>query len=400
MSLDMNFGSFGGSHDGSLTTSYPAGVQSISDKYATYLKLFSGELFKAYQSATIARDTVMRRTLKNGKSMQFIFTGGLESYYHEPGKPILGATTEGGSTSNKLPVAEKTIVMDDLLVASSFVYDLDETLAHYDLRGEIARKLGYALAYKYDENIFRAIAKGSRQAGNVAAATGTNVNCGTEIEIGFANRRGTTGTGHQDKMIEAFFRAAQRLDETNVPADGRVAVMAPSSYYALLRGVDSNDLINRDEIGDSRQGGTGLYSIAGIKIMKTNNLPNDFRVARSGENNEYAPAASNTANGGLLGDFRSLQALIYHRDSAGVVEAIGPQVQTTSGDVSVMYQGDLIVSRLAMGCNHLNTAGAISVVAGGYTDADTQASPTAVSASTELAARTGSTSQNERIDIA
>ena len=33
-------------------------------KYATYLKLFSGELFKAYESATIARDTVQRRTLK------------------------------------------------------------------------------------------------------------------------------------------------------------------------------------------------------------------------------------------------------------------------------------------------------------------------------------------------
>jgi hypothetical protein len=395
---DMNFGSFGGTHNGALTTTYPAGVQTISEKYATYLKLFSGELFKAYQNQTIARDTVMRRTLKNGKSMQFIFTGGLESYYHEPGKPILGATTEGGSTSNKLAVAEKTIIMDDLLVASTFVYDLDEVLAHYDLRGEIARKLGYALAHKYDENIFRAIAKGSRQAGNVAASTGTNVNCGTEIEIGFAARAGQST--HATKLVEGFFRAAQRMDETNVPADGRVAVMSPSSYYQLLRTVDSNDLINRDEIGDARQSGTGLYSIAGIKIMKTNNLPSDFRVARAGENNEYAPAASGTANGGLLGDFRSLQTLIYHRDSAGVVEAIGPEVQTTNGDVSVMYQGDLIVSRLAMGCNHLNTAGAISIVAGGYTDADTQGSPTAVSASTELTARTGSTSQNERIDIA
>ena len=387
---DMNFGSFGGTHDGSLTTTYPAGVQSISDKYATYLKLFSGELFKAYQNQTIARDTVMRRTLKNGKSMQFIFTGGLESYYHEPGKPILGATTEGGSTSNKLAVAEKTIIMDDLLVASTFVYDLDEVLAHYDLRGEIARKLGYALANKYDSNIFRAIARAARQPGNVAASTGTNVNCGTEIEIGFAARAGQST--HADKLVEGFFRAAQRMDETNVPADGRVAVMSPSSYYQLLRTVDSNDLINRDEIGDSLQGGKGLYSIAGIKILKTNNMPNTFDAAVSGENNTYGGTSGSDA------DNRSVQALIYNRDAVGVVEAIGPEVQTTNGDVSVMYQGDLIVSRLAMGCSDLNCAGAISITAGGRTG--TQGTPGTISASSELAARTGSTSQNEVIDIA
>jgi len=48
---------------------------STTGKYATYLKLFSGEMFKAYESSCIAKGTVQNRTLKNGKSMQFIFTG-------------------------------------------------------------------------------------------------------------------------------------------------------------------------------------------------------------------------------------------------------------------------------------------------------------------------------------
>ena len=39
-------------------------------KYATYLKLFSGEMIKAYESACIAKGTVQNRTLRNGKSMQ------------------------------------------------------------------------------------------------------------------------------------------------------------------------------------------------------------------------------------------------------------------------------------------------------------------------------------------
>jgi len=71
--------------------------------------------------------------------------------------------------------------------------------------------------------------------------------------------------------------------------------------------------------------------------------------AVSGENNNYS------------GDFSTHCGLIYHKDAAGCVEAIGPQVQVTSGDVSVLYQGDVIVGRMAMGCGTLNPAAAIEL---------------------------------------
>ena len=80
-------------------------------------------MFKAYESACIAKETVQNRTLTSGRSMQFIFTGRMTAEYHQPGEPILG--------SGAPPVAEKTIIMDDLLISSAFVYELDETLAHY-----------------------------------------------------------------------------------------------------------------------------------------------------------------------------------------------------------------------------------------------------------------------------
>ena len=51
-------------------------LNSAGDARALYLKLFSGEMFKGFQNNTIARDLVMRRTLKGGKSLQFIYTGG------------------------------------------------------------------------------------------------------------------------------------------------------------------------------------------------------------------------------------------------------------------------------------------------------------------------------------
>jgi len=45
------------------------------------------------------------------------------------------------------------------------------------------------------------------------------------------------------------------------------------------------------------------------------------------------------------------------------VEAIGPQVQVTSGDASIIYQGDVIVGRLAMGADYLNPAAAVELYA-------------------------------------
>ena len=334
----------------SNTRGYEAGIDT--GKYDLYLKLFSGELFKSYQNKTLARELFTRRTLKNGKSMQFIFTGELQSHYHTPGNPILGAATVDAngdpSTTNNLDVAEKMIVIDDLLIASTFVYDLDETLAHYDLRGEIARKLGYSLANAYDQKIFRTAALAAQQGRAVAGQK-----AGCRIEIGNAARRGQAT--HAAKMVEAFFEAAVRFDECNIPAEGRVAILPPASYYDLITNTSEN-LVNRDVVGDSLQQGNGVYSIAGIKILKSNNLPtsNTAVVHTDGENNDYAYAAN-----------QNLQGLIIHKDSVGILEAIGPSVQTTSGDVSVMYQGDLIVGRLAMGASHLNVAGAVAIHAGG-----------------------------------
>lgn len=316
-----------------------AGSRAYDTKYGTYLKMFSGELFKAYESATIAKGTVMNRSIKGAKSAQFIFTGRMQAAYHTPGTPILG--------SGDPPVAEKTIVCDDLLISSAFVYDLDETLAHYSLRSEIAKKIGHALAESYDKKIFRVIAKAAREAHPITAGPGPEPG-GSIIRL---------GSGKQfdaQALVDAFFEAAAILDEKNLPKDGRTAVLHPRQYYSLISQVDTN-ILNRDFGNNSGnlQSGQGLYEIAGIKIKTSNNLP--FLAgtvnAVSGENNDYT------------GDFSNHAGLIYYKEAAGVVEAIGPSVQTSGGDVKVMYQGDLIVGRLAMGAGTLNPAAAIELQA-------------------------------------
>ena len=357
-------------------------ASTTADRRALYLKLFSGEMFKGFQRNTIARDLVMKRTLTNGKSLQFIFTGRTTAEYHTPGNSILG------NSDGAPPVAEKTVTVDDLLISSAFVYELDETLAHYDLRGEISRKIGYALAEKYDRKIFRAVTKAARQASPITKTNFVEPG-GTQIRVG------TTGTNASDaydsvKLVNAFYDAAAALDEKGVSGEGRVAVLNPRQYYELIQNVETNGLINRNERGDAIQSGNGIIEIAGITIYKSMNIPFFGRFGtKFGTGSATNPGVTDPGNTGSFtevvmedetagssttktvnsygngnSDFENSCGLIFQKEAAACVEAIGPQVQVTSGDISVVYQGDVILGRLAMGADALNPAAAVELFAG------------------------------------
>ena len=362
----------------------PGSLNGGTDPRALYLKLFSGEMFKGFQHNAIARDLVMKRTLKNGKSLQFVYTGHTKAEFHTPGNSIMG------NSDGAPPVAEKTITCDDLLISSAFVYELDETLAHYELRGEISKKIGYALAQKYDRLIFRAIAKGARQASPVSKTNFVEPG-GTQIRVGTGN---ATEAYDAAKLVDAFYDAAAALDEKGVSSDGRVAVLNPRQYYSLINtvssGVITSGLINRDAQGTALQSGQGVVEIAGIKIYKSMNIPffgnygTKYGTASAtnpgiadpgntgdfiGEGAEDARASVTGINGnyGNGSDFANSCGLIFQKEAAGVVEAIGPQVQVTSGDVSVVYQGDVILGRMAMGADFLNPAACVELIAGAAT---------------------------------
>ena len=367
-----------------LTTSLtrPGQANSAGDARALYLKLFSGEMFKGFEYNAIARDLVMKRSLKNGKSLQFIYTGHTKAEFHTPGNAILG------NTDGAPPVAEKTITVDQLLISSAFVYELDEILSHYDLRSEISRKIGYALAQKYDRLIFRALTRGARAASPITKA-GFVEPGGTQIRVGATTS--ASDAYNANNLVAAFYDAAASLDEKGVSSEGRVAVLNPRQYYELIQAIGGTGsgayLVNRDTQGDALQSGQGIMEIAGIRIYKSMNIPffsnygtkfgtgsatnpgvtdpgntgsfvgeglEDARNSVAGIENEYGQASN----------FANSCGLIFQREGAGCVETLGPQVQVTSGDVSVVYQGDVILGRLAMGADYLNPAACVELYAG------------------------------------
>ena len=211
---------------------------------------------------------------------------------------------------------------------------------------------------------------------------------GTQIRVG------TTDLGSNaydaQKLTTAFFDAAAALDEKGVSQDGRVGVLNPRQYYALIQEVGNNGLINRDVQGSALQSGNGIVEIAGIKIYKSMNIPffGKFGTKFGTDAAENTGVTSPTNVGDFVGadmlddeavtttaygsrnnygtdeKFAHSCGLIFQKEGAACVEALGPQVQVTSGDVSVVYQGDVILGRLAMGADYLNPAACVELIAG------------------------------------
>jgi hypothetical protein len=321
-----------------FTVTQPGRSNLAGDQRALFLRLFSGEVYEAFRNATIFKDTVLNKSISGGRSHQFIHTGRITAAYHTPGTAILG--------SGNPPSAETTIELDDLLIASAFVYKLDEVISQYDIRGPISRQIGQALAEHYDRRVARVLSRASGLAAPV-----TNEPGGFRINIGLNQEY------NAQALVDGFFEAAARLDEVAAPKDGRFAVLAPRQYYALISQVDTN-ILNKD-FGTTTQGslntGDGLYEIAGIKIRRSNNIPFLGRYGSpSGAVIDTDTAGGSGTYGarntyGVAADFNNSCGLIYHRDAAAVLTGIGPSVETTGADTKVIYQGDVIVGKLALG---------------------------------------------------
>jgi len=157
-----------------------------------FLKLYSGEVLASFQRENLMLGMTNVRTISNGKSSSFPVTGTTVSGYHSVGAEITGDAIKHN---------EKIINVDDMLLASSFVAELDELKNHYDIRSIYAREMGQALAKTVDQNLLQLAVLGSQ-----ASATITGGNGGTEITDADANTNSTS-------LIASIFEGIQALDE-------------------------------------------------------------------------------------------------------------------------------------------------------------------------------------------
>lgn len=90
---------------------------SYANDNSLFLKVFSGEVLTAFAQQTVMMGRNMVRTISSGKSAQFPRIGRTSASYHTPGAEIVG---------DAIAHNEKIITIDDLLLASVFISNIDE----------------------------------------------------------------------------------------------------------------------------------------------------------------------------------------------------------------------------------------------------------------------------------
>ena len=96
-------------------------VNGAGQTDALFLKVFSGEVLTAFETASVTRERHFVRTISSGKSASFPATWKVTGGYHTPGNEIVGQTSN---------VNERVITIDDLLVSSVFIPNIDEAKNH------------------------------------------------------------------------------------------------------------------------------------------------------------------------------------------------------------------------------------------------------------------------------
>lgn len=292
-------------------------VNSAGSDSALFLKLFAGEVLTAFDEACVTQDKHKVRNISSGKSATFPATWKVTAGYHTPGTEITGQTSN---------INERVISIDDLLISSVFLANIDEAKNHFEVRSEYTRQTGLALANQWDKNVL--------QVGCLAAAASATVtggNGGTSLTSSTTLYR-TSATD----LAAGIYAAVQAMDEKDVPMDDRkFTFVRPAQYYLLAQ---STALVNRDWAG-ADNGGTAVGKIlqfAGVPIVKTNHLPiTDLSGGSStGQNNTY------------LADFSKVAALVMSECAVGTVKLLDLAVES---EYEVWRQGTLIVSKYAIG---------------------------------------------------
>ena len=182
---------------------------------ASFLKVFSGEVITAFETANSTLDKHLVRTISSGKSAQFPIVGKATASYHTAGNEITG----GSITHN-----ERTISIENLLIAPVFIAKIDEAMSHYDVRSIYSKELGRALANQMDKHVYQNLILNSRGSAAAPQAAGSVIT-DADFETNAASAAAT------------IFSAAKSMDEADVPADDRYCAVSPAAYYNLIQGT-------------------------------------------------------------------------------------------------------------------------------------------------------------------
>lgn len=289
------------------------------------LKVYAGMILEAFNKETTTEGRIMTRTISSGKQAQFPVIGRTATQTHSRGAEVAAVADQVNSN-------ERTIDIEDILMAPIFIDILDEAKAHFDIRRPYATQQGQALAEESDKRSLMAI---------IAAAANTTPN----FTGGDVTAQVTSATVDTDPAVlrAGVYTAAEELDENSVPSSDRFLWLKPAQYYLLL---EDGEFIDRD----FNDGGNGSKATA---VMRN---ASDFTVVKT----TNFPTVDESANTALPTNqrlnFDDAVAVAAHSSAAGMVSLMGLMFES---EYDMNRQGHLLIAKYARGFGDLRPEAAV-----------------------------------------
>ena len=305
----------------------PLGTDQVTvTTAATFIpEIWSDEIVAAYKKSLVAANLIKKMSFKGKKG----------DAVHIPAPTRGSASAKAANTQVTLIAAtegERVITINQHWEYSRLIEDIVEAQALSSLRQFYTDDAGYALGLQVDTSIIR-LGRGV-QGGNAANAAYAGAFSGADGTTAY-NAGANTGSGALTDA--AIRRSIQRLDDQDVPMDGRFLIVPPSTRNTLMGIARFTEQAFVGEAGAANTIRNGeIGNVYGIPVFVTSN----------------ADAAT---DGDRI-------CLLAHKDFAVLVEQMGVRSQT---QYKQEYLGTLFTSDMLYGVKELrdNSAVALAVPA-------------------------------------
>ena len=284
---------------------------------ATFIpEVWSDEIVAAYKKNLVAANLIKKMNFKGKKG----------DTVHIPAPTRGNASAKSANTQVTLIAAtesEKTVSINQHWEYSRMIEDIVEAQALASLRQFYTDDAGYALARKVDSTLVQ-LGRGANSGDGTADYTGA-----------YSGADGTTAyTGTAGALTDAAIRRSiQRLDDNDVPMDGRFLIVPPSTRNTLM-GIAR--FTEQAFVGESGGGNTirngEVGNVYGIPVFVTTN-------------------ADTATDGDRI-------CLLAHKDFAVLVEQMGVRTQT---QYKQEYLGTLFTADVLFGADELRDGSAVAL---------------------------------------
>ena len=293
-----------------------SGHQTITTANRFIPEIWSDEVVATYKKQLVAANLIKKMNFKGKK--------GDAVHIPKPGRGSANAKAANTQVTLNTDTATEVVVnIDQHWEFSIMIEDIVSAQALASMRQFYTDDAGYALARKVDSLILE-LGRGVNGGDGTAAYTGA-----------YSGADGTTAyTGTAGALTDAAIRRSiQRLDDSDVPMDGRFLIVPPSTRNTLMGIARFTEQAFVGEVGSSntiRNGEVG--NVYGVPVFVSSN----------------ADAATDGDRICLLG----------HKDFAVLVEQMGVRTQT---QYKQEYLGDLFTADTLFGVKELRDGSAVAL---------------------------------------